>query len=47
MGITIQAIQIIFVIAKIYGNIDWSWWLVFVPTYIYLVLTAIVTLAKK
>jgi hypothetical protein len=47
MGIMIQVIQIIFVIAKIFGTIDWSWWLVFVPTYIYIVLTAIVEFTKK
>ncbi|MGF3112476.1 hypothetical protein [Facklamia sp. P9177] len=28
---TISIIQIIFVIAKILGYINWSWWLVFAP----------------
>lgn len=29
-------IQIIFVISKILGLVNWSWWTVFIPAYIYL-----------
>lgn len=30
------ALQIIFVLAKIFDKVDWSWWLVFTPLYVYL-----------
>ena len=31
-------LQVIFIVLKIIGQIDWSWWLVFVPFYIWFVL---------
>ena len=33
-----------FVIAKLFGVIAWSWWLVFLPAFIYLGMMAIVFL---
>lgn len=37
MGI-LEILTLIFVVAKIGGYIDWSWWLVFAPMYPALVL---------
>ena len=34
----INILTVVFVIAKITGYIDWSWWLVFAPTLFSLVL---------
>lgn len=35
-------LTLIFVIAKIFGYIDWSWWLVFTPTIVGFVLFFII-----
>jgi hypothetical protein len=32
-GWFLPVLTLIFVIAKIMGYIDWSWWLVFLPSY--------------
>jgi hypothetical protein len=34
----IQIITIIFVVAKIVGYLDWSWWAVFSPIWLYFIL---------
>ena len=39
-------LTLIFVIAKITGYITWSWWLVFSPVFVFLIIVAgIITLA--
>lgn len=30
------ALQIVFVVAKLLNKVDWSWWFVFTPLYVYL-----------
>lgn len=35
-------LTVIFVIAKIFGYIDWSWWLVFTPTIVGFILFIII-----
>lgn len=35
-------LTLIFVIAKIAGYITWSWWLVFSPVFIFLIIVAII-----
>jgi hypothetical protein len=34
----LNALTLIFVLAKLFDKIDWSWWLVFAPSYISLVI---------
>ena len=44
---TLGVVQIVFVILKLVGVIEWSWWLVFIPLYIsigFVVLSLIVGL---
>ena len=44
---TLGVVQIVFVILKLVGVIEWSWWLVFIPLYIsigFIVLSLIVGL---
>lgn len=31
----LEVVTLIFIIAKVAGAIDWSWWLVFSPLYVY------------
>lgn len=31
---TLGVVQIVFIILKLVGVIDWSWWAVFIPLYI-------------
>lgn len=31
---TLGVVQIVFIILKLVGVIEWSWWLVFIPLYI-------------
>lgn len=38
----INALTLVFVTAKLFGVIDWSWWLVVSPTLIHVVLWIIV-----
>lgn len=51
MGLT-EILTIIFVIMKLLGKIDWSWWLVLLPeiiavvVYILLVISVIVSASK-
>lgn len=35
---TLGVVQIVFIILKLVGVIEWSWWLVFIPLYISIVL---------
>lgn len=35
----------IFVAAKLFGTIDWSWWLVLSPVWIYIGIVALIILA--
>lgn len=39
MGI-LEILTIVFVVLKLIGTIDWSWWQVFIPMYIAVVLYA-------
>ena len=44
---TLGVVQIVFIILKLVGVIEWSWWLVFIPLYIsigFVVLSLIVGL---
>lgn len=44
---TLGVVQIVFIILKLVGVIEWSWWLVFIPLYIsigFIVLSLIVGL---
>lgn len=34
-------LQVIFIVLKVLDLIDWSWWLVFVPTYISIVVISV------
>ena len=38
VGKFLNGLTIIFVIARLFNLISWSWWLVFIPTYVYVVL---------
>jgi hypothetical protein len=38
---------IIFVVLKLVGIIDWSWWLVFIPVYIELGLYILIAILEK
>ena len=31
---TLGVVQIVFIILKLVGVIEWSWWLVFIPLYV-------------
>lgn len=37
----LELLTVLFVALKLLGHIDWSWWLVFAPMYVYGVLIAI------
>ena len=40
------ALQAIFVLAKIFDKVDWSWWFVFTPLYVYFgIYTVIILIA--
>ena len=44
---TLGVVQIVFIILKLVGVIEWSWWLVFIPLYIsigFIVLSLIIGL---
>ena len=47
----LDVLQIIFIVLKLTGLIDWSWWAVFAPLFISLGLVAIIviltTIARK
>lgn len=46
MRLLLNGLSLVFVVAKVFGLIGWSWWAVFIPTYIYIVLVIIlITLA--
>lgn len=36
MKLLLNGLSLIFVVAKLLGHIGWSWWAVFIPSYIYL-----------
>lgn len=40
-------LQIVFIALKLTNYIDWSWWLVFVPFYIWLILYTVVFALMK
>lgn len=40
MGI-LELLTVLFVALKLLGHIDWSWWLVFAPMYVYGLLIAL------
>ena len=35
-------LQLVFIVLKVIGQIDWSWWLVFIPFYIWFVIVVFV-----
>lgn len=43
----VEILQTIFVIAKILGLINWSWWIVFLPLEIYLGLVILTEILDK
>lgn len=50
MGL-IGVLTVIFVLAKLGGYIDWSWWIVFIPVYgaiaLFVIITALVALLRR
>lgn len=42
MGL-IEVLQIVFIVLKLTGVIDWSWWAVFIPLYVDIALYAVLT----
>lgn len=42
-----SVVQIVFIVLKLLNLIDWSWWVVFIPTWIGLIIVAVVLIAFK
>ena len=43
----LEMLQVLFVALKLLGKIDWSWWLVCLPTIVMFVLAVLNALVKK
>ena len=39
-------VQAIFVIAKILNKVDWSWTTVFLPSYVYIIITVLIMIVS-
>ena len=37
-------LQVVFIVLKLVGVITWSWWLVFIPLFLYIALNALLVL---
>lgn len=44
---TAGAIQLTYIIFKIIGFINWSWWVVFAPTFITLIIAALIFVIER
>ena len=44
---TVGAVQLGYIIFKITGFINWSWWVVFAPTFITLIIAALIFIVEK
>ena len=44
VNISLLLIGLILIILKCFGIIDWSWWIVFVPFFMFIVLTLLIFL---
>lgn len=42
-----SVVQIVFIVLKLLNLIDWSWWVVFIPTWIGLIIVAVLLIAFK
>jgi hypothetical protein len=42
-----QLLTLVFVIAKIFGYVNWSWWMVFTPIYVVFILHVLLYIAKR
>ena len=43
----LQAMNLIFITAKVFGFIDWSWWLIFTPIFVLIFFESLVAREKK
>lgn len=41
----LSAIQLMFIFAKTFGYVDWSWWFVLIPTFLWAFLIFVDTLS--
>ena len=46
MGLT-ELLTLAFIIAKLYGVIDWNWWIIFLPEIIMFIIVAVMGKIKK
>ncbi|MBR3346300.1 MAG: hypothetical protein IKG37_04410 [Solobacterium sp.] len=44
---TLDVLQIIFIVLKMFNLIDWSWWVVFSPTWTLIGILAVILIAEK
>lgn len=42
---TLDVLQIIFIVLKLLNLIDWSWWIVFSPIWVAIILTMVIVIA--
>ena len=44
---TLDVLQTIFIVLKAFKLIDWSWWVVFSPTWTVIILGVVILIAEK
>lgn len=44
---TLDVLQIIFIVLKLLNLIDWSWWIVFSPIWVAIILAMVIVIAES
>ena len=44
---TLDVLQIIFIVLKAFRLIDWSWWIVFSPIWVAIILAMVIVIAES
>lgn len=44
---TLDVLQIIFIVLKLLNLIDWSWWVVFSPIWVAIILAMVIVIAES